>query len=63
MYVIRFTRIDKQSNEEYYYHFLKDALYHYSLFETDDSGLYSYLTLVDQRGKDKSIIMHKCRLC
>ena len=40
MYCVRFIRNDEQANEEFYYHKKEDALYHYRLFQSDDSNLY-----------------------
>ena len=45
-YIVRFTRIDSKPEEEYYYNYLIDAEYHYKLFESDDSGLYSQIDLL-----------------
>lgn len=47
MYIVRFVRKDRQPDEEYYYRSLKDAEYHLSLFEDDDSGLYDRIELID----------------
>lgn len=47
MYIVRFVRKDQQPDEEYYYRRLKDAEYHLSLFEDDDSGLYDRIELID----------------
>lgn len=59
MFVVRFIRKGKQPNEEYYYHFLKDAVSHYSLFENDDSALYSQIIIAYQIDKAETIIMQK----
>lgn len=45
MFVIRFIRNDGKPDEEYYYNKREDAEYHISLFESDDSGLYTDITI------------------
>ena len=46
MYIVRFVRKDGLPSEEYYYHFLRDAFAHFSLFENDISNLYDEICLV-----------------
>ena len=46
MYIVRFTRMDRQPNEEYIYLREEDAMYHFSLFNSDDSCLYSCVEIV-----------------
>ena len=46
MFVVRFIRKDGMPNEEFYYQKIEDALYHFSLFEKDDSQLYSLVDVV-----------------
>ncbi len=47
MFIVRFVRKDNKQDEEYYYSKLEDAKYHFSLFATDDSGLYRRIELID----------------
>ena len=47
MYVVRFCRKDGQPSEEYLYQGMVDAMYHFSLFEEDDSGLYSCIEVAE----------------
>lgn len=47
MYIVRFIRWDDQPNEEYYYHHLEDAIFHFDLFKDDDSGLYTRIELLE----------------
>ena len=46
MYIVRFVRRDRKSNEEYYYHSLEAAQDHINLFHDDDSGLYKMILLL-----------------
>lgn len=46
MYIVRFVRADRQPCEEYQYLNKNDAMYHFSLFEEDDSCLYSSIEVV-----------------
>lgn len=45
MFVVRFVRADGKPDEEYWYHHLEDAEYHFRLFEGDDSALYAKIQL------------------
>ena len=47
MYVVRFVRTDGRPDEEYYYHILNDAVFHFNLFENDDSGIFSMIELLE----------------
>lgn len=47
MFIVRFVRNDGFPNEDYYYACLKDAEYHYNLYEGDTSQLYSVLQLLE----------------
>lgn len=47
MYIVRFVRADGRPNENYYYHNLKDAIFHFTLFKEDDSGLYLKIELIE----------------
>ena len=49
MFIVRFIRKDGQLNEEYYYHFIRDALDHFLLFENDDSTLYDEVCLIMEK--------------
>lgn len=46
MYITRFVRSDGYPDEEYQYNFEAEAMYHFSLFEEDDSNLYSLIEVV-----------------
>ena len=50
MFILTFYRVDKNQTEQYLYIYLQDAEYHMSLFEHDDSGLYSRLEITDEQG-------------
>lgn len=54
MYVVKFIRNDGNPPEEYYYRDIEDAIFHFSLFENDDSGLYSSIAVVELEQEDKS---------
>lgn len=41
LFVVRFIRADGGPDEEYYYHFEKDAIGHFRMFLDDDSDLYN----------------------
>lgn len=45
MYIVRFVRQDGKPDEEYYYRSLKDAEYHFHLFDADDSKIYLRIVL------------------
>lgn len=47
MFVVCFVRADGRPNEEYYYTTLEAAVYHFSLFASDDSGLYSQIRVIN----------------
>ena len=46
LWITRFERVDGQPCEEYYYHTREEAEAHKALFDDDDSGLYSRITVV-----------------
>ena len=46
MYITRFTKTDG-CIEDYYYHSQDDAVKHLSLFENDDSGLYTRIDVLE----------------
>ena len=46
MFLVRFVRIDDCPNEEYLYHCKAEAMHHFSLFDGDDSNLYSLIEVV-----------------
>ncbi len=48
MYNVRFVMNDGSSDQEYWYHQLKDADYHFHLFDEDDSGLYFCIEIQDE---------------
>ena len=56
MYITKFVRRDAQPDEEYYYHRLEDAEYHYSLFLDDSSELYERIELLEILDLDKEIL-------
>ena len=45
-YIVRFVRNDSKPDEEYFYNRLEDAKYHFSLFEQDDSKIYTRIELL-----------------
>ena len=47
MYCVIFHRADGKPTETYWYRSESDAIYHASLFDGDDSGLYSHIDVVD----------------
>lgn len=53
MYITRFTRMDK-GTEDYAYHTEKEAREHMLLFTDDDSGLYRNISIID----DKNYVLH-----
>jgi len=53
MYIVRFVRVDGCPNEEYQYHDEEAAVYHLSLFEDDDSNLYSLIEVVKVLGSQE----------
>ena len=61
MYIVRFLRSDGQENEEYFYYKEEDALFHFSLFEEDDSRLYSCIEFMHIY-KDKEVHIAKMNL-
>ena len=48
MYKVTFYTKGRKPNEEYYYRTLKDAEYHKSLFDDDDSGLYEAIEITEE---------------
>lgn len=46
MFVLALYRKSLQVQEEYYYHYLENFMYHLSLFEKDDSELYESIEIV-----------------
>ena len=53
MYIVRFVRVGSNPDEEYQYHNESAAMYHFSLFEDDDSGLYSLIEVVNILGSQE----------
>ena len=49
MFIVRFVRKDGQPNEDYYYHFLHDAIEHFLLFENDNSNLYNEICVIIEK--------------
>lgn len=47
-FVLRFVRTDNKPNEDYYYATKEEAEEHYSLFQDDDSGLYSSIEIIEE---------------
>ena len=60
MYIVRFVRVDSNPDEEYQYHNESAAMYHFSLFEDDDSGLYSLIDVVNILGSQEVEILSFC---
>ena len=52
LYLVSLIRQGNLPNEDYYYHGLEDAKYHFSLFKEDDSGLYQRILLIEQGQKE-----------
>ena len=48
MFIVRFHRLDGKPNEDYYYERIEDAKYHFQLFFSDDSCLYSKIILLSE---------------
>lgn len=48
MYKVTFYTKGHKPNEEYYYRNLKDAEYHKSSFDDDDSGLYESIEITEE---------------
>ena len=59
MYIVRFVRVDGRPNEDYYYHNLKDAIFHFTLFKEDDSGLYLKIELIEEVENTNSCFFSK----
>ena len=47
MYVVRFVRADGKPDEEYWYHHLEDAYFHFNLFKEDNGGLYVRIEVLE----------------
>lgn len=45
-YIVRFQRRDNLPDEEYIYYERNEAEKHYNLFQNDDSGLYTKVSLL-----------------
>lgn len=53
MFVVTFFRKEHFApQEEYFYYNLNDAIYHFTLFQNDNSGLYTHIDLVDLSKND-----------
>ena len=61
MYIVRFVRVDGQSDEEYYYQSVEDANIHFDLFREDDSGLYKNIVIL-KLCENQEIPLAKLRL-
>ena len=46
-YIVRFIRMDKKENEEYFYHSFNDAISHLEQFRNDDSELFRRIEVID----------------
>lgn len=46
MFLVKFVRADDFPDEEYLYHYESEAMHHFSLFDGDDSNLYSLIEVV-----------------
>lgn len=53
MYIVRFVRVDGCPDEEYQYRDEEAAVYHFSLFEDDNSNLYSLIEVVKVLGSQE----------
>lgn len=60
MFIVQFFRKDGSPCEEYCYMRKENAEYHFSLFEKDDSGLYSKIRviLVDEKRQTVYNVLH-----
>ncbi len=47
MFCVRFLRNDGKEDEEYYYHHLYEATYHFHLFDDDNSFLYRKIQVTE----------------
>ena len=59
MYLVRFCRNDNQPNEDYYYVDKASAQHHFSLFENDNSQLYTRIELCFWNLDNESTIQSK----
>lgn len=51
LFIVVFHRTDDQPDEEYCYANYEDAVFHFGLFENDDSGLYHSVELLADNGE------------
>lgn len=56
LYIVRFMRLDDYPDEEYNYIRKSDAEKHFSMYATDNSGLYYEIQLSEVRNKTAKIL-------
>ena len=60
LYIVRFMRLDDYPDEEYNYIRKSDAEKHFSMYATDNSGLYYEIQLSEVRNKTApSFVAHR----
>ena len=62
LYIVRFMRLDDYPDEEYNYIRKSDAEKHFSMYPTDNSGLYYEIQLSEVRNKTAKILNAKLLL-
>lgn len=62
LYIVRFMRLDDYPDEEYNYIRKSDAEKHFSMYSTDNSGLYYEIQLSEVRNKTAKILNAKLLL-
>ena len=62
LYIVRFMRLDDYPDEEYNYIRKSDAEKHFSMYATDNSGLYYEIQLSEVRNKTAKILNAKLLL-
>ena len=60
LYIVRFMRLDDYPDEEYNYIRKSDAEKHFSMYATDNSGLYYEIQLSEVRNKTAKILNANC---
>ena len=55
-YIVQFCRVDGQPDEEYIYNDIDEAEKHFRLFQNDDSGLYTKVSLLTWFGDITTVL-------
>lgn len=55
-YIVQFCRVDGQPDEEYIYNDINEAEKHFRLFQNDDSGLYTKVSLLSWFGDITTVL-------